>query len=49
MLSYLDELDSMHRGQAYDLYWTQNSTLPTEKEYLSMIDASKLYFTLSGI
>lgn len=31
----------MHRGQAYDLYWTRSSIVPTEKEYLSMIDASK--------
>lgn len=23
-----------------DLYWTRNSIVPTEKEYLSMIDAS---------
>ncbi|KAJ5090177.1 hypothetical protein N7532_008861 [Penicillium argentinense] len=38
---YLDELDLMHRGQAYDLYWTHNGICPTEKEYLSMIDASK--------
>lgn len=41
IFSCLDELDSMYRGQAHDLYWTSNGLCPTEEEYLSMIDASK--------
>lgn len=41
IFSCLDELNSMYRGQAHDLYWTSNGLCPTEEEYLSMIDASE--------
>lgn len=33
----------MQRGQVHDLYWTHNRIIPTEKEYLSTIDASESY------
>ncbi|EUC50502.1 hypothetical protein COCMIDRAFT_82073 [Bipolaris oryzae ATCC 44560] len=32
----LEELDELHVGQSYDLYWTQNSVCPSENEYLEM-------------
>jgi ophiobolin F synthase len=33
----LEELDDLHIGQSYDLYWTQHSLCPSEDEYLEMV------------
>jgi hypothetical protein len=38
----LDELQILHVGQGYDLYWTRHGTCPTEDEYLEMVSNSKL-------
>jgi hypothetical protein len=38
----LDELQILHIGQGYDLYWTRHGTCPTEDEYLEMVSNSKL-------
>ncbi|KAI8164622.1 hypothetical protein K4K49_012318 [Colletotrichum sp. SAR 10_70] len=34
----LEELDDLHVGQSWDLYWKYNLKWPTEEEYFSMID-----------
>lgn len=36
-----DEFRTGHVGQSTDLYWTFDSMIPTEKEYLQMVDASE--------
>ena len=36
-----DELHHLHIGQGYDLLWTYHGTVPSEEEYLQMIDRSK--------
>jgi ophiobolin F synthase len=33
----LEELDDLHIGQSYDLYWTQHNLCPSEDEYLEMV------------
>lgn len=35
---FLDILDTLHIGQSYDLQWKFWQTLPTEDEYLEMVD-----------
>ncbi|KAF9889668.1 hypothetical protein FE257_007176 [Aspergillus nanangensis] len=35
---YIDELRSLHIGQAQDLYWTCRGSIPSEDDYLRMID-----------
>nr|XP_036580735.1 geranylgeranyl pyrophosphate synthase [Colletotrichum truncatum]KAF6788807.1 geranylgeranyl pyrophosphate synthase [Colletotrichum truncatum] len=34
----LEELDDLHIGQSWDLYWKYNLRWPTEAQYFSMID-----------
>ncbi|OLN98000.1 Ophiobolin F synthase 2 [Colletotrichum chlorophyti] len=38
MTVLLEELDDLHVGQSWDLYWKYNLKWPTEDEYFSMID-----------
>lgn len=38
MTVLLEELDDLHVGQSWDLYWKYNMRWPTEAEYFSMID-----------
>lgn len=38
MTVLLEELDDLHVGQSWDLYWKYNMRWPTEPEYFSMID-----------
>ncbi|RAR08378.1 terpenoid synthase [Stemphylium lycopersici] len=33
----LEELDELHIGQSYDLYWTHHIMCPSEDEYLEMV------------
>jgi ophiobolin F synthase len=33
----LEELNELHIGQSYDLYWTHHSMCPSEDEYLEMV------------
>lgn len=39
--STTDELHHLHVGQGYDLLWTYHGKIPSEEEYLQMIDGSK--------
>jgi hypothetical protein len=41
--STTDELHHLHIGQGYDLLWTYHGTVPSEEEYLQMIDRSKFF------
>lgn len=38
MAVLLEELEDLHVGQSWDLYWKYNMEWPTEDEYFSMID-----------
>lgn len=38
MTVLLEELEDLHVGQSWDLYWKYNMKWPTENEYFSMID-----------
>ncbi|KAI3394937.1 hypothetical protein diail_2044 [Diaporthe ilicicola] len=38
MTVLLEELEDLHVGQSWDLYWKYNLKWPTENEYFSMID-----------
>ncbi|RDW62483.1 geranylgeranyl pyrophosphate synthase [Coleophoma crateriformis] len=38
MTVLLEELEDLHVGQSWDLYWKYNLRWPTEEEYFSMID-----------
>ncbi|KAJ0116042.1 hypothetical protein J7T55_004987 [Diaporthe amygdali] len=38
MTVLLEELDDLHVGQSWDLYWKYNLKWPTKDEYFSMID-----------
>lgn len=38
MTVLLEELENLHVGQSWDLYWKYNMKWPTEDEYFSMID-----------
>jgi geranylgeranyl pyrophosphate synthase len=38
MTVLLEELEDLHVGQSWDLYWKYNMKWPTEDEYFSMID-----------
>lgn len=35
---YMDELLNLHRGQGMDLFWRDTLTVPTEEDYLEMVD-----------
>jgi ophiobolin F synthase len=35
---FVEELQQLHVGQSYDLYWTHNTLCPTIAEYLKMVD-----------
>ncbi|KAF4960704.1 hypothetical protein FGADI_783 [Fusarium gaditjirri] len=35
---FIDELENLHRGQSYDLYWKDHVHCPSVDEYLMMID-----------
>lgn len=35
---FVDEVQQLHVGQSYDLYWTHNTLCPTITEYLKMVD-----------
>lgn len=34
----LDELENLHRGQSWDLYWKHSLACPSEADYINMID-----------
>ena len=38
MMVLLEELEDLHVGQSWDLYWKYNMKWPTEDEYFSMVD-----------
>ncbi|KAK8089245.1 geranylgeranyl pyrophosphate synthase [Apiospora hydei] len=35
---YMEELLNLHRGQGMDLFWRDTLTVPTEEDYLEMVD-----------
>ena len=35
---FLEELEGLHLGQSWDLYWKHNLICPTEEEYVNMVD-----------
>ncbi|PGH21525.1 hypothetical protein AJ80_03193 [Polytolypa hystricis UAMH7299] len=35
---FVEEMQQLHVGQSYDLYWTHNTLCPTVTEYLKMVD-----------
>jgi geranylgeranyl pyrophosphate synthase len=37
-----EEIESLHIGQGYDLYWTRHASCPTQEEYLEMVSRSTL-------
>jgi len=41
-----DEFRTGHVGKSMDLYWTFETVIPTEKEYLQMVDASMRHVSL---
>lgn len=46
MINNLEEMQDLHIGQSYDLYWTRNTICPTEEEYLEMVEKSKYLLRL---
>ncbi|UDD59963.1 hypothetical protein AFCA_007383 [Aspergillus flavus] len=38
---FIDELQNLHCGQSFDLYWKYHGHIPTVEEYMMMIDHSK--------
>jgi len=43
LIDLTEELQNLHVGQSYDLYWTRNTICPTEEDYLEMIEKSKYH------
>lgn len=35
---FIEELLNLHRGQGLDLFWRDTLTVPSEEEYLQMVD-----------
>ncbi|EER24921.1 polyprenyl synthetase, putative [Coccidioides posadasii C735 delta SOWgp] len=35
---FIEEMQQLHVGQSYDLYWTHNTLCPSVSEYLKMVD-----------
>jgi ophiobolin F synthase len=33
-----EEIDYLHLGQSWDLWWKSNGSWPTEREYINMVD-----------
>ncbi|KAI8091389.1 geranylgeranyl pyrophosphate synthase [Gilbertella persicaria] len=44
---YTDELINLHRGQGMELFWRDTLTCPTEKEFLDMVNDSKMVSILT--
>jgi len=36
----IEELQNLHVGQGYDLYWTRHVRCPSEDEYMAMVSKS---------
>ena len=41
-MKYPDEVQNLHRGQSFDLYWKYNGHIPSVEEYIMMVDNSML-------
>lgn len=35
---FIEEVENLHKGQAYDLFWKDHVECPSVNEYLMMID-----------
>jgi hypothetical protein len=36
----VDEIESLHIGQGFDLHWTRHASCPSQEEYLEMVSKS---------
>lgn len=41
-IKYPDEVQNLHRGQSFDLYWKYNGHIPSVEKYIIMVDNSML-------